>query len=96
MIISAPNFAFSQNSEQNDEHTNSHADNHSSFKEEGAGNFIIHHISDANEIHLFGNVSIPLPIIIFVEGKGLDVFMSSAFHDTNGGHVTDQNMLMGH
>mgnify|MGYP001365721699 CR=1 FL=1 len=83
MIISAPNFAFSQNSEQNDEHTNSHADNH---KEEGVGNFIIHHISDANEIHLFGNVSIPLPIIIFVEGKGLDVFMSSAFHDANGGH----------
>ena len=50
------------------------------------GDFIIHHIADANEIHLFGDVSIPLPIIIYVEEKGLDVFMSSAFHDEHGGH----------
>ena len=50
------------------------------------GDFIIHHIADANEIHLFGDFSIPLPIIIYVEGKGLDVFMSSAFHDEHGGH----------
>lgn len=61
-----------------------------------AGEFIIHHIADANEIHFFGdenhplgNYSIPLPIIIYVEGKGFDVFMSSSFHaehDADGGH----------
>ena len=42
-------------------------------------NFIIHHIADAHDIHLWGDVHIPLPIIVYTEGHGLDVFMSSAF-----------------
>ena len=46
----------------------------------------MHHIADANEIHFFGDVSVPLPMIIYVEGKGLDVFMSSSFHSEHGGH----------
>ena len=42
-------------------------------------NFIIHHIADAHDIHLWGDVHIPLPIIVYTEERGLDVFMSSAF-----------------
>ena len=42
-------------------------------------NFIIHHIADAHDIHLWGDVHIPLPIILYSEEHGLDVFMSSAF-----------------
>ena len=42
-------------------------------------NFIIHHIADAHEIHLWGHTHIPLPIILYSEKYGLDVFMSSAF-----------------
>ena len=42
-------------------------------------NFIIHHIADAHEIHLWGDVHIPLPIIVYTAEHGLDVFMSSAF-----------------
>jgi len=42
-------------------------------------NFIIHHIADAHDIHLWGDVHIPLPIIVYTEAHGLDVFMSSAF-----------------
>ena len=46
-------------------------------------NFIIHHIADAHDIHLWGEghsaVHIPLPIIVYSEAHGLDVFMSSAF-----------------
>lgn len=42
-------------------------------------NFIIHHVADAHEIHLWGDVHIPLPIIVYTEAHGLDVFMSSAF-----------------
>lgn len=77
---------------QNEGHENTH-DEGESFV---AGEFIMHHIADANEIHFFGdenhplgNYSIPLPIIIYVPGKGFDVFMSSAFHaehDSEGGH----------
>lgn len=42
-------------------------------------NFIIHHVADAHEIHLWGDVHIPLPIIVYTEAHGLDLFMSSAF-----------------
>ena len=40
---------------------------------------IMHHIQDAHEWHFWGNVSIPLPIILYREGK-IDIFMSSKFH----------------
>lgn len=51
-----------------------------------AGDFIMHHIADANEIHFWGDLHAPLPMIMYVEGKGLDIFMSSAFHSAAGGH----------
>ncbi len=40
---------------------------------------ILHHIADSYEWHLWGNVSIPLPVILYTEGN-LDVFISSKFH----------------
>jgi len=57
-------------------------DSHDHGHEQGAfnpSNFIIHHIADAHEIHLWGDVHIPLPIIVYTAEHGLDVFMSSAF-----------------
>lgn len=48
-----------------------------------AGKMIMEHILDAHDWHLWGEhrsaVSIPLPVILYTD-KGLDVFMSSAFH----------------
>jgi len=48
-----------------------------------AGKLITEHISDSYGWHLWGvghsTVSIPLPIILYTD-KGLDIFMSSAFH----------------
>lgn len=41
---------------------------------------VMNHINDANEIHVIGNFSIPLPCILYAKDKGLDVFMSSKFH----------------
>ena len=40
---------------------------------------ILHHIADSYEWHLWGDVSIPLPVILYTEGNW-DVFMSSKFH----------------
>ena len=40
---------------------------------------ILHHIQDSYEWHLWGNVSIPLPVILYTEGN-FDVFMSSEFN----------------
>ena len=59
-----------------------HADHHGDDgHDEGfvAGTFIIHHIADAHDIHLWGDLHIPLPIILYVDGHGLTTFMSSAF-----------------
>jgi F-type H+-transporting ATPase subunit a len=44
------------------------------------GEMIMHHISDAHQIHFIGKLYMPLPIILWNHGH-LDVFMSSAFWD---------------
>ena len=45
---------------------------------------ILSHIYDSHEWHLFSynghHYSIPLPVILFHEGKGLEIFMSSKLH----------------
>ena len=63
------------------------SDSHDSHEETSEAfnpsEFIIHHIADAHDIHLWGEghsaVHIPLPILLYSEERGLDVFMSSAF-----------------
>ncbi|MFN3939389.1 MAG: F0F1 ATP synthase subunit A [Chitinophagales bacterium] len=39
--------------------------------------FALHHIADANEWHIVGNFTIPLPIIVYHPEWGLDIFLSS-------------------
>lgn len=48
------------------------------------GELIIHHISDAHQIHIIGDISVPLPIILWTD-KGLEVFSSSVFWDEHHG-----------
>ena len=55
-----------------------HAD-HEHEDEFVAGEFIIHHIADAHDIHLFGEVHIPLPVLLYLGDEGFRFFMSSAF-----------------
>ena len=54
------------------------------------GNLIIEHITDAHEWHItkIGNldISIPLPVILFDEGKPV-IFMSSKFHHGTQSHM---------
>lgn len=42
-----------------------------------AGDMIIEHVSDAHSWHIAGNISIPLPIILYSKEKGLMIFSSS-------------------
>jgi F-type H+-transporting ATPase subunit a len=42
------------------------------------GEMIMHHISDAHQIHIIGELYIPLPVIVYHQGH-LDVFSSSQF-----------------
>lgn len=66
----------SSNAEAHDAHGDHHEHGAEPFT---AGTFITNHIADAHDIHLFGDVHIPLPVILNIEGHGLQVFMSSAF-----------------
>lgn len=45
-----------------------------------AGEMILDHIGDAYEWHVFGHVSIPLPVIVYSSERGLDIFSSAHFH----------------
>ena len=60
-----------------------HEGQHDAQGEFNASEFIIHHIADAHEIHLWGEgasaVHIPLPVILYSKEHGFDAFMSSAF-----------------
>jgi len=41
---------------------------------------VMHHISNANEFHIVGDIHMPLPCILYAPDQGLNVFMSSKFH----------------
>lgn len=62
-------------------------------EEEGfnAGEVIIHHVLDANEIHIADGLSFPLPMIIFTD-KGLDIFSFGQFwndhHEPNNTYTS--------
>src|SRR5712671_1174365 len=64
------------------------ANDESEAKQENfnAGELIIDHISDSHDWHLFGHVSIHLPVIIYKPGNGLHVFSSSRFEDGNASY----------
>lgn len=53
-----------------------------------AGEMIMHHISDAHEIHIVGPLAIYLPIIVYGP-DGIEIFSSSHFyHNERHGHYT--------
>ena len=66
-----------------------------------AGDMIMHHILDTHDWHILDwkghAVSIPLPIIIFHQDNGWDVFMSSKFnhgHDVYNGYMLDHGNII--
>jgi len=60
-------------------------------REEEAGFDPVHHVLDAHDIHLVGDFSISLPVILWTD-NGLVTFMSSEFHhDDEGHHKVEKN-----
>ena len=45
---------------------------------------VMHHISDANEMHFWGDIHIPLPIIAYSQSDGFHFGMSSDFYAGDG------------
>jgi F-type H+-transporting ATPase subunit a len=71
---------------ENADHTATAAAGHDDFDGHGEGDkkfnpgeMILEHIGDAHDWHLFGDVAVPLPVILYSKDKGFDVFLSSAF-----------------
>ncbi len=50
-----------------------------------AGETAVHHISDANAIHVLGDVYIPLPCILYAPGHGWTLTSTLAFHPHHHG-----------
>lgn len=48
---------------------------------------VMHHISDANNFHIVGDIALPLPCIFYASDKGFTFTLSSAFH--HGHHAVD-------
>ena len=80
LLVSIPTSIFAQHGEE------AHTEKETKFQ---PGPFIFNHIADSYEWHIFTvgehHISLPLPIIVYSETKGLNVFMSSKFHH---GHET--------
>ncbi len=54
---------------------------------------VMHHISDANQFHIWGDIYIPLPCILYSPEDGWTFMMSSAFDD---GHTALNGYVLNH
>lgn len=66
-----------------------------------AGEAIIHHVTDAHEWHFFTigetHVTLPLPVIVYTQEKGLSIFSTSRFehgHAAYNGFKMDHNHIV--
>ena len=57
---------------------------------------IMHHIGNSNEFHIVGDISLPLPCILYSKDDGLAMFLSSKFHHGETaykGYVLDHGVV---
>jgi F-type H+-transporting ATPase subunit a len=57
---------------------------------------INHHISDAHSWEIFHGATLSLPVIVYSEQKGLDIFMSSDFYDGHHNLVPYNGYVLEH
>ena len=62
------------------DHSSSHASCEHGHGDYDPAGVILHHIADANEFHVVGDFSIPLPVFLYAPGHGLTAGLSSMFH----------------
>jgi len=54
---------------------------------------VMHHIANSNEFHIWGDIHMPLPCILYSKETGLKVFMSSKFEH---GHIAVDGYVLHH
>ena len=94
-------YAFSAFNAQASGHEHEAKEAHNVVHEEqkmDPGKMILEHISDAHDWHLWGHTSIPLPVILYTQSKGLTVFSSAHFnhgHDAYSGFkLNEKNQVV--
>jgi F-type H+-transporting ATPase subunit a len=65
----------------------SEGEGHSEPAPFNASEVILHHVKDDHQWHIADWLVVPLPIIVYSEEKGLDVFSSSRFYDEHHNEV---------
>ena len=98
-------FAQSHDGHDHDDHATHDSNNHNQgdcFGEDhGEEEFnpsatALHHISDANAFHIFGDLYMPLPCILYSPEDGWNIFLSSKFefgHHGNGKKAVNKYVL---
>ena len=95
-------FLNAQDDHAGHDHATDHGDGHNVEQHEGChdghgeydpAGVILHHIADANEFHLVGDIHIPLPVFLYAPGHGLTSGLSSMFHH---GHTAVDGYVMNH
>lgn len=90
-LFLVPSAAWSQESEDGHD---SHAEEE--MTKEDYIDKVLHHVQNSNEIHLFGDVSIPLPVILYSSEDGWTFTHSAAFdhgHKAVGGYVLNHGRV---
>ena len=54
---------------------------------------VMHHIANSNEFHIWGDIHMPLPCILYSKDTGLKMFMSSKFEH---GHMAVDGYVLHH
>jgi len=105
VILSAHGQSHSESTGNTEEEVTQDHDNHNGQKEEKfeTGAFIMDHIKDSHEWHLWTtadghHVSIPLPVILYSEEQGLNAFFSSRLahgHHYKNFHIAHEGKYKG-
>ncbi len=96
-------FVFAQT--EDNEHTHESAEHVSTDSPHGEhasevfkpGDYAVHHIADANTFHIYGELYLPLPVILYSTVTGWTMTMSSSFHPhhhSNGQKAIDGYVML--
>jgi len=109
LLFTATSFAQEHTDHSND--TDAHAEHqeggdghgecachHEADSDYDAGATAFHHIADANAFHIYGDIYLPLPCILYAPDHGLSFFMSSKFemHHHGDGEKSIDGYVMHH
>lgn len=101
-LVGTSSLSASDNTGHSEQSTEVHDEHHAEHGSAHGGDYdpvpeIMHHIADAYDWHVWGDIHLPLPIIVYNNGS-LDVFMSSKLGHghTYKGYALDHGHLVYH